>query len=105
MNWFEADAEALTTRAGEFPWLAEQAGTIHRELSEALGEAGSCWGGDPVGQSFAAAHVSPADGTLGRLGSLPDQLGLVGTRFADTGTAYRTQDQAGAENLTAADGS
>jgi hypothetical protein len=94
MSWFEADSDKLTSQAGDFPALAEQAGSIHRELSVALGEAGPCWGADAVGQSFASTHVSPSDTTLGQLGALPDQLGSVGTRFADTGSAYHSLDTA-----------
>jgi hypothetical protein len=103
VNWFEADADKLTTQAGEFPWLAEQAGSIHRELTAALAEAGPCWGSDEVGQSFAATHVSSADGTLGQVGALPDQLGSVGTRLADTGNAYHSLDTS--NRFTSADGS
>jgi hypothetical protein len=100
---YEVDADALTTRAGEFPALAERAGGIHRELSDKLAAIGPCWGNDSVGQSFAAAHVAPADATLGALGSLGGQLDEVGTRFADTAAAYRAQDAGGATRITAAD--
>ncbi|HEV2784391.1 MAG TPA: hypothetical protein VGX25_33815 [Actinophytocola sp.] len=99
---FTADADRLAAQAGQFPGLAERAGAIHRELSDALAETGACWGGDTVGQSFAAVHTGPADSTLGGLGALPDRLGSVGTRFADTATAYRDQDAAGARDLSAA---
>ena len=104
MNGFEADADRLITRAGEFPALAERAGTIHRELSDALGAVGPYWGNDTVGRSFAASHVAPAYSTLSTLGALPGQLGEVGTKFADTGAAYRDLDSGGAGRLTAADG-
>jgi hypothetical protein len=100
---FDVDADRLTARAGEFPGLAERAGAIHRELSEALTAVGPCWGNDSVGRSFAAAHVEPADATLGALGSLPSRLGAVGTRFGDTAAAYRDLDARGAQHLTAAD--
>jgi hypothetical protein len=103
VNGFEVDPDQLDTRAGEFAGLAERAGTIHRELSTALGETGPCWGGDSVGQSFAAAHVSPSEATLGALGSLPERLGSVGTRFAESSAAYRAQDATGVEYLTSAD--
>jgi hypothetical protein len=103
MNWFEADSDKLIGQAGEFPWLAEQAGSIHRELTAALSEAGPCWGADQVGQSFASVHVSPSDTTLGQLGSLPDQLDTTGTRFADTGAAYHSLDTA--DHFSAPDGS
>jgi hypothetical protein len=99
---FTTDADALATRAGEFPDLAARAGAIHRELSEALSGFGPCWGTDRVGQSFAAAHTAPADATLGGLGELPDRLGSVGTRFADAAAAYRAQDAAGAVRIDAA---
>ena len=103
MNGFQADADQLSARAREFPGLAEQAGTIHRELSDALSAIGPCWGNDSVGQSFAAAHVAPADTALGSLGALPSQLDDVGARFAKTAAAYRDLDARGAQNITAAD--
>ena len=103
MNGFQADGERLAIQAGEFPGLAERAGAIHRELSGTLTDLGACWGSDSVGQSFAAAHVEPADATIGRLGALPGQLGSVGTRFADTGSAYQAQDAAGAGRFTGVD--
>ena len=101
---FSADADRLTARAGDFPQLAEQAGGIHRELSDTLTGLGACWGADRVGQSFAAAHTAPSDETLAGLRALPDRLGSVGTRFADTATAYRDQDTAGAQRLDTAGG-
>jgi hypothetical protein len=103
VNGFNVDADRLSAQAGEFPNLADRAGTIHRELSTALGEAGPCWGSDSVGQSFAAAHVSPSETTLGTLGSLPERLGSVGTRFADSSAAYRRQEATGVEYLNSAD--
>jgi hypothetical protein len=103
MTGFEADADALTARAGEFPGLAERVGKIHSELSDALGTTGGCWGSDTVGQSFASAHVGPSDATMSRLVSLPDQLGEVGARFAGTGSAYREQDSTGVTRLNSTD--
>lgn len=103
MTGYRADADRITSQANEFPHLAERAGAIHRELSDALTALGPCWGGDRVGQSFAAVHTEPADVTLTGLGSLPDRLGSVGTRFADTATAYREQDTAGAQRINAAE--
>lgn len=100
---YEVDTDAVSAHAKEFPGLAERAGGIHRELSETLSAIGPCWGDDGVGRSFAAAHVAPADTTLGALGSLGGLLDEVGTRFADTATAYRTQDASGAGRITAAD--
>lgn len=100
---FWTDPDHLTNQAGQFTWLAEQAGAIHRELNDALAETGPCWGSDSVGQSFASAHADPADATLGRLGSLPDQLGSVGSRFTDTAAGYRGSDTAGVERLSSAD--
>ncbi|HEV8555918.1 MAG TPA: hypothetical protein VGR06_05905 [Actinophytocola sp.] len=100
---FSADVDRLTAQAGEFPALAERAGAIHRELSGTLTELGACWGTDGVGRSFAAAHAEPSGVTLDGLGSLPDQLGSVGTRFSETATAYREQDAAGAQQINAAD--
>jgi uncharacterized protein YukE len=103
MNGFEADVDQLTARAREFPGLASRADAIHRELSDTLSSIGACWGGDSVGQSFAAAHVAPADSTLGSLGALPSQLDGVGTKLAGTGAAYRDLDTSDAARLRAAD--
>lgn len=100
---FEVDVDRLTTQAGQFEALVGRAGAIHRELADALSGIGQCWGTDAVGQSFASIHTGPADGTLGRIGSLPDQLGSVGTRLADTATAYRSADTGGAGTIDAAD--
>jgi hypothetical protein len=100
---FGADADRLTTQAGEFPELASRAGAIHRELSDTLAGLGPCWGADRIGQSFAAAHVAPADTTLAGLGELPDRIGSVGTRFSGTATAYRETDASGAQQINAAD--
>ncbi|HEU5475807.1 MAG TPA: hypothetical protein VFV67_34655 [Actinophytocola sp.] len=101
---FTADAGTLARQATEFPDLAARAGTVHRELTETLAGLGACWGADRVGQSFAATHTGPADATLGGLGALPDRLGSVGTRFADSAAAYQRQDAAGAVQIEAADG-
>lgn len=100
---FQVDADRLAAQAGQFEGLVGRAGDIHRELSDTLGAVGQCWGGDAVGQSFASIHAGPADDTLGRIGSLPDQLGSVGTRFGDTATAYRGTDTTGADTIDAAD--
>lgn len=101
---FQADVEALADRAGQFGGLADRAGAIHRELTGSLTGIGSCWGNDAVGQSFGAAHVAPADGTLTGLGALPDRIDGVGGRFAGTAQAYREQDTSGAGTISSADG-
>jgi hypothetical protein len=103
VNGFNADPDRLTVQAGEFPGLASRAGAIHRELTDTLSALGPCWGTDQVGQSFAAAHVSPAGTTLTGLGELPNRIGSVGTRFSDTATAYRDTDASGAQQINAAD--
>lgn len=100
---FDVDVDGLTGRAGQFDGLVERLGTIERDLTDALAATGPCWGTDAVGQSFAAAHADPADATLGRLAGLPEQLGSVGTRFADTAAGYASADDAAAEHLTTVD--
>lgn len=101
---FDVDVGGLTGRAGQFDGLVDRLGTIERDLTDALASIPqSCWGTDAVGQSFAAAHADPADATLGRLAGLSEQLGSVGTRFADTAAGYSSADDAGAEHVTAVD--
>lgn len=100
---FTADPERLATQAGQFGDLAGRVEAIHRTLAESLSASGPCWGTDAVGQSFGAAHASPADGTLTRLSGLTDQLGGVGTRFADTATTYTGTDEGAVEHLRGSD--
>ncbi|HWM06670.1 MAG TPA: hypothetical protein VNP92_30385 [Actinophytocola sp.] len=99
---YTADPTRLTEQAGQFDGLAGRVEAIHRTLSEALATSGPCWGSDAVGQSFDTAHTGPADTTIARLGSLPAQLGSVGTRFGDTAARYTSDDQGGVERLRAA---
>jgi hypothetical protein len=99
---YTADVDRLAGQAGQLDPLVDRVATIHRTLSESLAEAGPCWGGDAVGESFGAAHAGQADTTLTQLGALPDQLGSVGTRFTDTATTYAGDDQHGVERLRAA---
>ncbi|MGH3877353.1 MAG: hypothetical protein ACRDSK_10000 [Actinophytocola sp.] len=99
---YEADSARLAGQAGQLDPLASRVTSIHETLSAALSEAGPCWGGDAVGQSFGTAHAGPADSTLSRLGSLPEQLGSVGTRFTDTAARYTADDDHGVERLRAA---
>jgi hypothetical protein len=99
---YTADVDRLAGQAGQLDPLVNQVSTIHRTLSEALTEAGSCWGADAVGESFGSAHTGPSDSTLTQLGALPDQLGSVGTRFTDTASTYAGDDQHGVERLRAA---
>lgn len=98
---FRADAERLAGRAGEFADLAERSGAIHRELADRLAAVGECWGADRVGESFAAAHLGPAEATLGELGALPGRLDDVGGRFADTARGYADGEAATVRGLQA----
>jgi hypothetical protein len=100
---YEADTARLAGQAGQLDPLVDKVSTIHRTLSEALSEAGPCWGADAVGQSFDAAHAGPADTTLSALGSLPERLGSVGTRLTATAATYEGDDQHGVQRLRAAD--
>jgi hypothetical protein len=99
---YEADPARLAGQAGQLDPLAGRVSSIHRTLSEALAEAGPCWGADAVGESFGAVHAGPADSTLTRLGALPSQLGSVGTRFTDTAATYEGDDERGVDRLRAA---
>ncbi|PPK69777.1 WXG100 family type VII secretion target [Actinokineospora auranticolor] len=88
MDRFTADTARLAERAGRFDGLAERVGAVHRDLADRLAAAGSCWGGDEIGQAFAATHVRAADATLAEVGALPAKLDDVGTRLRDTARAY-----------------
>ncbi len=98
---YEVDPTRLAGQAGQLDPLVSRVSTIHGTLTEALAEAGPCWGTDAVGRSFAAVHADPADATLTRLGSLPRRLGSVGTRFTDTATTYEGDDQHAVDRLRA----
>ena len=91
-NGFQVDPDKLARHAGEFPGFADQVSSIHGELSQALGQAGSCWGDDAAGQSFAAGHVAPSGATLDQLTALPGRLSDVGDRFRTTATRYQQTD-------------
>jgi uncharacterized protein YukE len=90
---FQVDPAALTRRAHEFPDLAQRASAIHAELAAALDAAGTCWGDDPAGHSFAAGHIQAAGQTLDRLGTLAGRLTDVGDRFTTTARGYQQSDQ------------
>lgn len=92
-NGFQADPAKLARHAGEFPGYADRLRAIHGDLAATLDGAGPCWGDDAAGQSFAAGHVAPANGTLDRLGALPDRIHDVGDRFRTTATGYQQGDE------------
>jgi len=99
---YDVDTSALAAQAGQLDPLASRVAAIHSTLSEALAEAGPCWGSDAVGQSFGTTHAGPSDSTLTQLGGLPDKLGSVGTRFTATAAGYEGDDQHGAARVRAA---
>lgn len=99
-NGFTADPDALLTQAAQFPDLADRVSSVHGILTDALSESGSCWGDDAVGQSFAAAHLPAANGTLDQLRQLPGQLGAVGDKFTATAVNYQQVEQRNTDSLT-----
>jgi hypothetical protein len=99
---YRADTDRLAGQEGQLDPIAGRVTSIHETLTAALAEAGACWGSDAVGQSFATAHVDPADSTLAQLGALPEQLGSVGTKFTATAARYEGDDEHGVERLRAA---
>ncbi|HEY7594985.1 MAG TPA: hypothetical protein VH969_17670 [Actinophytocola sp.] len=99
---YEVEPDRLAGQQAQLDPIAGRVTSIHQTLTAALAEAGACWGSDAVGQSFAAAHASPADSTLAQLGALPGQLGSVGDRFTATAATYEGDDQHGARRLRAA---
>lgn len=99
---YEVDAERLAGQARQFEPLSTRVAAIHRGLADALAD-GPCWGSDAVGQSFSAVHAQPADDVMGRLSSLSDRLGSVGSRLSDTAATYGAGEQAAVDNLKAAE--
>jgi uncharacterized protein YukE len=95
---YRADPAALRAHGATFSSYADRAGAIHRQLSQALEDAGDCWGSDAAGQSFAAGHLPGAQGTLAAIGGLPDKLTGVGEKFTSTADGY---DQAEQDNAQA----
>ncbi|GAB3504967.1 PE domain-containing protein [Amycolatopsis cihanbeyliensis] len=89
---FAVDTEQLAAKAAELGELAERAAGISADLERALAATGRAWGTDAVGQSFAAAHDTPARETLDRLRALPEQLGDMHRRLTDAAAAYRAGD-------------
>jgi WXG100 family type VII secretion target len=96
---FSADPAKLRQHGGEFAGHAERAGDIHRQLDQALTEAGQCWGDDDAGQAFAASYAQPAQDTVNRLGALPAGLADVGDRFTQTADRYEQTENDNAANL------
>jgi uncharacterized protein YukE len=90
---FSADPARLRQHGGEFAGHADRAAAIHSQLSDALGEAGECWGDDEAGRSFAAGYTQPAQDTLGTLGGLQAGLADVGDRFTGTADRYEQAEQ------------
>lgn len=100
---FSADPDAMARHAERFDGLGERAARIHDELSDALRDAGDCWGADEVGKSFAAGHVERADATVADLGGLPERLGDMRTRLTGTAAGYRETDRDAAGSLRGGD--
>jgi hypothetical protein len=96
---YEVDPELLARRAGNFEPLAGRLTAIHRNLADALGAEGECWGTDAVGQSFSAAHTDAATDTETALSGLSTRLSSVGPRLTDTAVDYRAGDDAAIEHL------
>jgi hypothetical protein len=100
---FNVDAERLAARAAQFEPLVGRLDTIHRTLSDALSTDGACWGTDAVGQSFGAAHATPADDAMARLAGLSGRVTSVSTRLTETAGTYQAVDQSAVEHLNAAE--
>jgi uncharacterized protein YukE len=96
---FSADPAKLRQHGGEFAGHAERTGDIHRQLNQALTEAGECWGDDDAGRAFAGSYAQPAQDTLSKLGALPAGLADVGDRFTSTADRYDNAEQDNAATL------
>ncbi|TWP48307.1 hypothetical protein FKR81_28880 [Lentzea tibetensis] len=104
MSGYEADLERLTSGATEFNGFAQTAGEIASGLQGLLSGFGACWGNDSVGQSFAAGHEKPTGDTFGVLGSLSEQLGGIGEKFAATAETYRHVEESNASAMKRLEG-
>ncbi|HEY4453385.1 MAG TPA: WXG100 family type VII secretion target [Pseudonocardiaceae bacterium] len=96
---FSADPAKLRQHGTEFAGHAERAGEIHRQLSQAVTDAGDCWGDDEAGRAFAASYAQPAQDTLSKLGALPGGLADVGDRFTGTADRYEQTETDNAASL------
>ncbi len=90
---FSTDVDRVLDRAGQLDGLSSTAQSIFTELSDALAEAGPCWGSDSVGQSFAAGYLESAEATFELVKALPGQLTDVGGRLAQHAHIHRSADQ------------
>lgn len=94
MRGFETDVPALGSAAGLFPGLADRAVAVHRDLSDALADAGDCWGDDAVGESFASGHREPATAALNAFAVFGGRLTDTGGAFGDSATGYDSAEDA-----------
>ncbi|WP_447004298.1 WXG100 family type VII secretion target [Saccharothrix isguenensis] len=93
MTGFQSDLARLTEGAADFTAFAERAGKIAGDLAGVLDSLGDCWGGDAIGQSFAASHVQPSGDVLAGLTGLSSGFGGVGERFTETARTYREVEE------------
>jgi hypothetical protein len=97
VSGFEADIDRLSARAKDFDPLVARAARISAELEQALD--GTPWGDDIVGQSFAAAHVKPAEEAAARLRGLGSDLAGAGGSFAEAAQRYQAGDAGAADSI------
>ena len=90
---FSTDVDRVLDQAGQLDGLSDTARSIYKELSDALAQAGECWGTDQVGQSFATGYTDAAEATLKLVKGLPGQLTDVGGRLAKHAHIHRSADQ------------
>ncbi|MEY7972797.1 type VII secretion target [Saccharomonospora xinjiangensis] len=100
---FEVDPSSLRASAGELAALAERARAVANELAEALQAVPRPWGGDVVGESFAATHVEAADHALRQVNGVAGAFEEFGTALAEAATAYLTADADAASAVNATD--
>lgn len=93
MTGFQTDLARLAEGAEDFTAFAERARKIAGDLGGVLDSFGDCWGGDAIGQSFAASHVAPSGEALSGLNGLSAGFGGVGERFAETARTYRDTEE------------
>ncbi len=74
---FRIDPVHIRGLAPNFAQASDELGQAHQELSSALAGLGEAWGGDEIGQAFAAEYRPLADKVLQALQTLSRGMGGI----------------------------